>query len=126
MKQLIQDLASGEVDFIDVPTADPPAGMIQIELRSSVISSGTERSLLEFGQASLLGALRPERRHVLALVTLWQRHDALGGTRGLRRDGARAWRAARRSVRRDRVVRQPRGDGRGRAIAWKAQCIATG
>lgn len=55
MKQLIQDLASGEVDFIDVPTADPPAGMIQVELRSSVISSGTERSLLEFGQASLLG-----------------------------------------------------------------------
>ena len=63
MKQLIQDLASGEVDFIDVPTADPPAGMIQIELRSSVISSGTERSLLEFGQASLLGKAlqQPER-----------------------------------------------------------------
>lgn len=63
MKQLIQDLATGEVTFIDVPTASPPEGMLQIDLRSSVLSNGTERSLLEFGQASLLGKAlqQPER-----------------------------------------------------------------
>ena len=54
MKQIIQSLSSGDVELIEVPI--PVVGKDQILVRTScsLISSGTERMLINFGHSNLL------------------------------------------------------------------------
>ncbi len=63
MKQLVQHLRDGRAEVIDVPCPAIRPGHVQIRTRISAISSGTERMMVEFGKASLLGKARqqPER-----------------------------------------------------------------
>jgi len=63
MKQLIQNLKSGDVTFIDVPVPRVRERALLVESLVSLISTGTERMLLEFGRSSLLEKARkqPER-----------------------------------------------------------------
>ncbi len=53
MKQLVQHLRSGVLELMDVPCPQPARGQLLIQTRASLISAGTERFLVEFGQASL-------------------------------------------------------------------------
>ena len=53
MKQLVQHLRSGVLELMDVPCPQPARGQLLIQSRASLISAGTERFLVEFGQASL-------------------------------------------------------------------------
>jgi predicted dehydrogenase/threonine dehydrogenase-like Zn-dependent dehydrogenase len=71
MKQVLQSLASGRVWSEEVPAPRPKAGQVSIRTRRSLVSSGTERMLLEFGRKNLLAKARsqPERvRQVLDKV----------------------------------------------------------
>ncbi|MDW8002918.1 MAG: hypothetical protein RMJ39_09725 [Deltaproteobacteria bacterium] len=52
MRQLVQNLKNGTVEFLLVPDPSPPRGYISIRVRKSLISPGTERMLLEFGKAN--------------------------------------------------------------------------
>lgn len=63
MKQTIQNLRNGKTDVLDVPAPKVSDGHILIASSKTLISSGTERMLLEFGRANLLkkAALQPER-----------------------------------------------------------------
>ncbi len=63
MKQIVQNLKSGVLETLDVPCPQVARGHLLIQSRSSLISSGTERSLVEFGRANLLSKARqqPER-----------------------------------------------------------------
>lgn len=63
MKQLIQYLRSGETLLEDIPVPALQPGHVPIRTQRSLISIGTERSLVEFGRASLLSKVRnnPER-----------------------------------------------------------------
>ncbi len=63
MKQLIQNLKSGETKLVDVPVPRVRERALLIESRVSLISTGTERMLLEFGRSSFLEKARkqPER-----------------------------------------------------------------
>jgi predicted dehydrogenase/threonine dehydrogenase-like Zn-dependent dehydrogenase len=68
MKQVLQNLKTGVTQLADVPTPLHRPGHLLIATRRSLISAGTERMLVEFGQANLLAKARaqPERvRQVL-------------------------------------------------------------
>jgi predicted dehydrogenase len=63
MRQLVQNLKTGEIELIEVPTPVVSSSTVLIKSRCSLISVGTERMLVEFGKASLLEKARsqPER-----------------------------------------------------------------
>lgn len=71
MKQILQHLRTGRIELADVPSPLVRPGHLLIHTAVSLISPGTERMLVEFGQAGLLGKARaqPERvRQVLAKI----------------------------------------------------------
>ncbi len=54
MKQLIQNLKDGNTILEDVPVPQIRSGCVLIRTRRTLVSLGTERSLVEFGRASLV------------------------------------------------------------------------
>lgn len=71
MKQVLQNLRSGETSLVDVPAPGAAPGTLLIATRASLISIGTERMLVDFGRASYLQKARqqPEKvRQVLDKV----------------------------------------------------------
>lgn len=60
MKQLLQNLRSGSTTIEDVPAPGVGANGLLIQSRCSLISAGTEKMLVEFGQASLIGKARAQ------------------------------------------------------------------
>ncbi len=63
MKQIFQDLKTGEIEMAEVPCPQAAPGQLLIRTHASLVSRGTERMLLEFGAAGWLGKARqqPER-----------------------------------------------------------------
>src|SRR4051794_33675390 len=63
MKQVLQSLKTGETQVVEVPTPRVQAGHLLIATRYTLISPGTERMLVEFGNANLLhkALSQPER-----------------------------------------------------------------
>lgn len=63
MKQLIQSLKSGSIQLIDTPIPSVRPGHVLIQNCASIISKGTEETLLEFGRASWVKKIRlqPEK-----------------------------------------------------------------
>lgn len=55
MKQVEQNYRTGKLRVADVPAPRTGAGELLVATRSSVISSGTEKQLMEFAKASLAG-----------------------------------------------------------------------
>ncbi|GAB3640785.1 bi-domain-containing oxidoreductase [Spirosoma arcticum] len=60
MKQLVQNLKTGETLLEDVPAPQVRPGQVLIHTRRSLVSLGTERMLVEFGRASLLFKARQQ------------------------------------------------------------------
>jgi predicted dehydrogenase len=58
MQQVIQSYRSGEVSVREVPAPGCPTNGILVRNRASLISIGTERSIVELGRKSLLGKAR--------------------------------------------------------------------
>lgn len=63
MKQLIQHLRTGETELLEVPVPALPAGYVLVHNKYSVISTGTEKMLVEFSKGNLISKVRqqPER-----------------------------------------------------------------
>ncbi|MBT1700930.1 hypothetical protein KK083_28820, partial [Fulvivirgaceae bacterium PWU4] len=63
MKQIIQNLKSGETILENVPAPVVKKGHVLIRTHRTLVSLGTERMLVEFGKANLLAKARqqPER-----------------------------------------------------------------
>jgi predicted dehydrogenase/threonine dehydrogenase-like Zn-dependent dehydrogenase len=63
VKQVVQNFGSGVLELLDVPCPTAGRGQLLIQTRASLISAGTERALVEFGQASLISKAiqSPER-----------------------------------------------------------------
>ncbi len=73
MKQIIQNLDTGVTELLAVPTPLSRPGHLLVASRRTLISAGTERMLVEFGQANLLAKARsqPERvRQVLDKIKI--------------------------------------------------------
>ena len=76
MKQVLQNVRSGEMRVADVPCPKVTANTVLIQTRASVISAGTERMLVEFSKASLLQKARQKPEQV-KLVLDMVRSDGL-------------------------------------------------
>src|SRR6476659_1513624 len=70
MKQLLQNLRTGEATVAEVPVPVVQPGRVLVRTAASLISAGTERALTELGQKSLLGKAR-ERQELMAKV--WEK-----------------------------------------------------
>jgi len=64
MKQLLQNLANGQTQIIDAPSPVISPGTLLITTTTTLISAGTERMLLEFGDANLLGKAQQQPEKV--------------------------------------------------------------
>ncbi len=60
MRQILQSLATGQTELVDVPCPSVGHGQILVQSRVSLVSAGTERMLVEFGKASLLEKARKQ------------------------------------------------------------------
>lgn len=60
MKQIIQDLKNGSTILAEVPAPFPADGEVLIKTVRSLVSLGTERMLVEFGQANLINKARQQ------------------------------------------------------------------
>ena len=54
MRQIIQDMKSGQTILEEVPVPQVKSGSVLIKTSCSLVSLGTERMLVEFGKASLI------------------------------------------------------------------------
>lgn len=71
MHQLVSNLRTGELTLLDVPAPALESGHLLIRTRVTLVSQGTEKMLVQFGQASLLQKARsqPEKvRQVLQKI----------------------------------------------------------
>jgi len=58
MKQIIQNYSTGVVELAEVPVPARSSGKILVKNAASLISIGTERSVIELRKKSLLGKAR--------------------------------------------------------------------
>jgi predicted dehydrogenase/threonine dehydrogenase-like Zn-dependent dehydrogenase len=77
MKQIILPFQSGEPGLEEVPAPGIQAGQLLIRTRCSVVSAGTERMLVDFGKAGIIGKMRQQPQRVQEVF------------RKMRRDGIR-------------------------------------
>jgi predicted dehydrogenase/threonine dehydrogenase-like Zn-dependent dehydrogenase len=80
MKQIVQPLAGGSVEVLDVPRPVPDATEVLIRTIASVISPGTERAVTALAQASLLAKARA-RPDLVRQVVKKARAEGLAATR---------------------------------------------
>jgi predicted dehydrogenase/threonine dehydrogenase-like Zn-dependent dehydrogenase len=76
MKQLLQNLRTGEGTVAEVPVPVVQPGRVLVRTAASLISAGTERALAELGQKGLLGKAR-ERPELIGKVWEKMRTDGL-------------------------------------------------
>jgi hypothetical protein len=64
MQQILQNLKTGTTDVVDISCPCVGPGQLIIGTRVALISAGTERMLVEFGQANLLEKARSQSERV--------------------------------------------------------------
>ncbi len=79
MKQIVQSARSGELVLKDVPDARVRRGHILVRTRSSLISAGTERMVVNFAKKNLLLKAK-ERPDLVRKVLDKTRRDGIGST----------------------------------------------
>jgi len=60
MKQILQNMGSGETSLVNAPAPQAKSGYLLIHSTVSLISAGTERMLVEFGQANFIQKARKQ------------------------------------------------------------------
>lgn len=68
MKQVLQNLRTGETLVEEVPSPHVGPGSVLIRTRSSLISAGSERMIVEFGKASLIAKARSQPDKVKKVI----------------------------------------------------------
>lgn len=58
MKQLLQNIKTGQASIEDVPIPTPREGQALVKVAASLVSAGTERMVVEFAEKSYLGKAR--------------------------------------------------------------------
>lgn len=64
MKQILQNLASGETNLADIPSPKVREGHLLIQTSRSLVSAGTERMLVDFGKANFIEKARQQPEKV--------------------------------------------------------------
>lgn len=60
MKQILQNLKTGQTELAEVPCPAPKRGQVLIRTRQTLVSAGTERMLVEFGKGNLIEKARQQ------------------------------------------------------------------
>ncbi len=60
MKQILQNLSNGETTIADIPVPAVQPGCLLIATKTTLVSAGTERMLVEFGKANLVDKARQQ------------------------------------------------------------------
>jgi threonine dehydrogenase-like Zn-dependent dehydrogenase len=60
MKQILQHLRTGKMELVELPCPVIGRSMVLVQTRTSLISAGTERMLVEFSKANLLQKARSQ------------------------------------------------------------------
>jgi len=60
MKQILQNIANGETQLVEVPCPQNKSGRLLISTTKSLVSVGTERMLIDFGKSSWLQKARSQ------------------------------------------------------------------
>ncbi len=68
MRQVVQHLDTGETELVTAPAPGVQRGALLIRTTRSLISSGTERSLVEFGKSGLLSKARQQPEKVRQVI----------------------------------------------------------
>lgn len=68
MRQILQNLGSGETMLVDVPSPGIPSRGLLIRSSSSLVSLGTERMLIDFGKAGYLAKARAQPEKVKQVI----------------------------------------------------------
>jgi threonine dehydrogenase-like Zn-dependent dehydrogenase len=68
MKQILQNLKTGETELAEVPCPQIKTGHLLIRTHTSLISAGTERMLMDFGKANLIDKARQQPDKVLQVL----------------------------------------------------------
>ncbi len=68
MKQIIQDLSSGDTILEDVPAPSVKNGQVLIMTKLSLVSLGTERMLVEFGKSNLFQKAKQQPDKVIEVI----------------------------------------------------------
>jgi threonine dehydrogenase-like Zn-dependent dehydrogenase len=79
MKQVLQNLKTGELKVDDVPPPVAQRGRVLVRTAASLISAGTERMAVEMGQKSLFGKAR-ERPDLVKQVIQKAKNEGLVNT----------------------------------------------
>ncbi len=77
MKQLLQNLRTGQTTIEEVPVPTPRPGMALVKTAASLISAGTERMVVEFAAKSLLGKARARPELVKQMLEKARREGLL-------------------------------------------------
>lgn len=64
VRQIIQNMSSGETQLVEAPAPDVGRGQVLIQTSRSLISAGTERMLVDFGRSSLIAKARKQPEKV--------------------------------------------------------------
>jgi predicted dehydrogenase/threonine dehydrogenase-like Zn-dependent dehydrogenase len=64
MKQILQDLSTGETTVVDAPAPQVRPGSLLVDTTVSLISIGTERMLVDFGKSGLVAKARQQPEKV--------------------------------------------------------------
>ena len=79
MKQIVQSVRDGSIAVLEVPTPPVTPGMVLVQVAFSVVSAGTERATVEFGQQNLVQKVR-SRPDVIKQVRAKIARDGLKAT----------------------------------------------
>lgn len=60
MKQILQNLSTGQSELVEAPVPQMRKGALLIDTTASLISTGTERMLVDFGKSGLLAKARSQ------------------------------------------------------------------
>ena len=60
MKQVLQNLKTGETSIEDIPVPMLHAQSIIIQTQKTLVSSGTEKMLVDFGRANIVGKIKKQ------------------------------------------------------------------
>lgn len=77
MKQLLQNMKTGQTRVEEVPVPTPRAGQALVRVATSLVSAGTERMVVAFAEKSLLGKARSRPDLVRQVVDKMKREGVL-------------------------------------------------
>ena len=77
MKQVLQNVRTGEMRIAELPCPQAAPGSVLIRTRASLISAGTERMLVEFSRANLLQKARQKPEQVKLVLDMMRTNGIL-------------------------------------------------